>query len=238
MVKNFIKLILKKISRVIYYIIPDEFKKNSKLGLKSKINDELVDETFNHFKEDFKKSVIFNDTWKFREYAIKHSLLNDKEKKYTYLEFGVWKGESANFFSRFIDKIYCFDSFEGLKDDWVGSGLPKDALNLNKKIPKLNSNVEPIIGWVENSLDDFLKKRIPKINFVHMDLDTYNSTKFVLLKIKPFLLKNATIVFDQFYHYPGWEQGEYKALKEVFNEDEFKYLAFRIYGKECAIQLK
>ena len=58
----------------------------------------------------------------------------------------------------------------------------------NKKTLKLNSNVEPIVGWVEDTLDDFLIKYNPKINFVHMDMDTYSSTKFTLEKIKPYLV--------------------------------------------------
>ena len=32
--------------------------------------------------------------------------------------------------------------------------------------------------------------------------------------------------FDELYNYSGWEVGEYKALKETFKEDEYKYLAF------------
>ena len=129
-------------------------------------------------------------------------------------------------------------SFEGLKEDYTGTPFPKGTWNLNKKIPKLNSNVEPIVGWVEDTLDDFLKKHNPKINFVHMDMDTYNPTKFTLEKLKPYLVKNAIILFDELYNYPGWKNGEYKALMEVFKEDEFNYRAFVINSVRCAIQIK
>ena len=236
LMKKIIKLILIKISRVIYWIIPREFHQSR--ALEEKLEEELINETFNHFKEHIKKSVIFTDTLKTREYAIKTALLNDKNKEYYYLEFGVWKGESSNFFSKFLNKLYCFDSFEGLKEDWFGSSLPKDYFNLDKKIPKLNSNVEPIVGWVEDTLDDFLKKHNPKINFVHLDMDTYSPTKFTLDKIKPYLVKGAIILFDELYNYPGWRNGEYKALTEVFKEDEFKYKAFHIDGTRCVIQIK
>ena len=89
---------------------------------------------------------------KIRKYSITTSLLNDKSKDYYYLEFGVFKGESTNFFSKFVNKFYFFDSFEGLKEDWVGTNAPKSTFNLDKKIPKLNSNVVPIVGWVEDTL--------------------------------------------------------------------------------------
>ena len=134
--------------------------------------------------------------------------------------------------------MYAFDSFEGLKEDWVGTRLPKGHFNLNKKIPSLNSNVEPVVGWVEDTLEGFLNNHNPKINFVHLDMDTYSPTKFTLEKIKPYLVKDAIILFDELYNYPGWRNGEYKALTEVFKEDEFKYKAFAINSVRCAIQIK
>ena len=243
-IKEFIVLVVTKLQlprlisiifRAIKFIIPSELKPKSKLELK--LEDNLADETFNHFKEHFKKSIIFNDVLKIREYAIKTSLLNDKNKEYYYLEFGVFKGESANYFSKFVNKFYCFDGFEGLKEDWMGTDAPKGTFNLNKKIPKLNSNVEPIVGWVEDTLDDFLKKHNPKINFIHLDMDTYSSTKFTLEKLKPYLVKNAIILFDELYNYVGWENGEYKALNEVFKEDEFEYRAFTLHTDKAAIQI-
>ena len=238
--QKIIKLILFKISRVIYFIIPKEFnlKNKGRSRLETKLKDNLVDEIFDHFKEDFKKSLLFKNTVNIREYAIKTSLLNDKNGEYSYLEFGVWKGTSANFFSKFINKLYCFDSFEGLKEDWIGTTKPKSDFNLNKKIPKLNSNVELIVGWVEDTLDDFLKKNKPKINFVHLDMDTYSPTKFALKKLKPYLVKNCIIIFDEFYNYIGWQSGEYKSLIEVFKEHEFEYKAFNINSNQCVIQIK
>ena len=69
-------------------------------------------------------------------------------------------------------------------------------------------------------------------------MDTYNSTKFTLEKLKPYLVKNAIILFDELYNYVGWEDGEYKALREVFKEEEFEYKAFTIHTDKCAIQIK
>ena len=234
--KKIIRSILVKLSRAIYLVIPDEFKSGH--NLKFILRENSLQETYNHFKEYFEKCLLFDNGLKIREYAIKSSLLNDDNKEYYYLEFGVHKGESTNYFSKFVNKLYCFDSFEGLKEDWIGTDLTKGHFNLNKKIPKLNSNVEPIVGWVEETLDDFLKKKNPRVNFVHLDMDTYTSTKFALEKLKPYFVKNAIIIFDQFYNYHGWKNGEYKALKEVFDKDEYSYKAFFLQGKRCVIQLK
>tara|TARA_B110000003_G_scaffold83632_1_gene85516 strand:- start:550 stop:1278 length:729 start_codon:yes stop_codon:yes gene_type:complete len=241
--KKIFKLLLTIISRFILlvnkikvFIIPTELEKNTKL--EDKIEENLAEETFKNFKVHFKKSVLFKDISQIREYAIKTSLINDKNKDYYYLEFGVFKGTSANFFSKYIKKFYVFDSFEGLKEDWKGTSDIKGTFNLNKQIPKLNSNVEPIVGWVENTLEDFLKKHNPKINFIHFDMDTYNSTKYTLEKLKPYLVKDAIIIFDELYNFIGWEHGEYKALKEVFNEDEFEYKGFNIKRAQVVIKIR
>jgi hypothetical protein len=87
------------------------------------------------------------------------ALENDLTNKYYYLEFGVFKGESANYFSQHVKKLYAFDSFEGLKEDWIGTGGSKGTFNLNKKIPKLNANIIPIVGWVEDTLENFIKEK-------------------------------------------------------------------------------
>ena len=238
--KKIIKFILVKISRVIFWIIPSEYNLRDpweKKRLITKLYENLYEETFNNFKEHLNKSLLFEDSWKTKEYAIKTALLNNKNKEHYYLEFGVWKGESSNFFSKFVNKLYCFDGFEGLKEDWVGTATPRGFFNLDKKIPNLNSNVEPVVGRVEDTLDDFLKKHNPKINFVHLDMDTYSPTKFTLEKLKPYLVKNSIILFDELYNYAGWKHGEYKALNEVFKDNEFEYKAFNLEGQQCVIQI-
>ena len=73
--KTILKLLLSKISRVIYflqrvkhYATPIE-PKEPKLRLK--LEDQLTDQTFNHFKEDFKKCLLFDDKWMLRNMLLK-----------------------------------------------------------------------------------------------------------------------------------------------------------------------
>ena len=199
--------------------------------------DQLIN-CYNHFKNIFKKS-IFLDTKKIREYAIKKALENDPRLEKYYIEFGVYSGSSINYFSNFIKpkKIYGFDSFEGLKEDWLGTNVAKGTFNLNKKIPKLNKNVIPIVGWIQDTLENFLKEMNNKINFVHIDVDTYETSKFVLEKIKPYLLKDSIILFDELYNFSGWDVGEYKSLIETFNDNEYKFLSFAKDGRQAVIQI-
>ena len=193
---------------------------------------------FEHFKKYFKNS-IFLSTDKIRGYALNAAKENDNASDYFYIEFGVFSGTSINFFSKNLNnkKIYGFDSFEGLKEDWAGTSVPKGTFNLNKKIPKLENNVVPITGWIQDTLPIFLKEKNPKINFVHMDVDTYESSKFILQAIKPNLIKGAIILFDELYNFEGWDVGEYKALREVFNDNEYKFLSFATDSSQVVIKI-
>ena len=238
-INKIIRNILQKLSRVVFHLIPYELHLFFKIIPKDvhthyRENENL--QCFNHLEKHL-RNAIHMDGLSIRKYAIEKSLLNDKEKNKFYLEFGVFKGDSANFFSEYVNKLYAFDSFEGLREDWVGTQETKGYLNLDKKIPKLNKNIEPIVGFIQDTLDDFLKKHNPKINFAHMDMDTYESTKYALEKLKPYLIKDSIILFDDLYNRPGWRSGEYKALQETFDESEYKFRAFSTRGSKVVIQL-
>jgi hypothetical protein len=195
---------------------------------------EQAEKCFNTFKPYFSKS-IFLDYKIYQKYIIEKAKENDFENKKFYLEFGVWVGTTINFFSKYVNTIYGFDSFEGLKEDWKGTQATKGTFNLNGKIPSLNKNVSPIKGWIQDTLPIFLK-RSENINFVHIDVDTYNTSNFILKTIKPFLNNGAIILFDELYNCIGWEENEYKALIENFNEKEYDYLAFSKEGSQVLIK--
>jgi len=200
--------------------------------------EEEIKKCYETFKPHFQKSFFFRHKYEdYLKFIIERTKENDEFNKKFYLEFGVWKGNSINFFSKYVNTIYGFDSFQGLREDWLGTPVPKGTFNLNTKLPKLNKNVIPVVGWVQDTLVPFLEKHKPEINFVHMDMDTYETTKFVLTKIKPYIVKNCIIAFDEFYNYAGWEVGEYKALKETFNDNEYRYVCFLRNNLQAAIQI-
>ena len=55
-----------------------------------------------------------NNESNFELSAIKKALNNSSNKNYYFLEFGVWEGRSANFFSKYCNKLHVFDSFSCL----------------------------------------------------------------------------------------------------------------------------
>lgn len=224
---------------------------NFKLKVRNKTSpidlyyENLMIESYEFFKDHMKNSSIFLKPKDIRKFAIFKSLENFKDKKNEenlFLEFGVFKGESINFFAKILKKnktlIYGFDSFEGLEEDWnMNEFNPIGTFSLNKKTPKTEANVVLIKGKVQNTLDSFLNRNNnKKIIFAHLDMDTYKPTKFTLSKIKPFLTKGSVILFDQFYGFPNWQNHEYKAFIEEFGQSkEYKYIAFS--ESEVAIEI-
>ena len=202
--------------------------------------DNLSQDCYNFFEKDMKNSSIFIKVEDIRKFSI-HKAFNNGDQNNVFLEFGVWKGETINLFGSFLSKhkaeIYGFDSFEGLTEDWLTHVYnPIGALSLNSKTPKVLKNVKLVKGKIQETLESFLKnKSDKKIIFAHMDMDTYASTKYALNKIKPFLQKGSVILFDEFYGYPNWQLQEYKAFTEIFDEKEYKYIAF--CASEVAIEI-
>ena len=241
--KFFFIYFLHQVSKIIWHLVPKQIQKKY-LDISGDVNvydiykKEEILNSYNYFKKYLQTSAVLEHTDEIRRYSVISSLENDKENDKYNLEFGVYTGRSINLFSKYLKKVYGFDSFEGLSHDWLGTRITRGHLNLNKKLPKVNYNVNLIQGKVEETLENFLRQHDPVINFVHLDLDTYEPTVYVLKKIKPFLDSKAIILFDELYNYPGWEHGEYRALNEVFSKEEYKFIAFCTTGSQVSIKLK
>ena len=92
-------------------------------------------------------------------------------------------------------------------------------------------NVEFHKGWFHESLPRFLDEHAgTPVAFVHADADLYSSTLTFLRLIctRRLFRKSSVIVFDEFWNYPNWENGEYKAWMEIVDEFNLhsKYVYF------------
>ena len=142
-----------------------------------------------------------------------------------WLEFGVASGRTINYISSFTtDKVYGFDSFEGLPEKWR-DGFNKGAFNMDGNMPQVNSNVELIKGWFDETLPSFIKSQNKKVSFLHLDADLYSSTKCILNTLKDYIDAECVVVFDELVNYPGFDQetGELKAFYEFITENNVDY---------------
>lgn len=157
-------------------------------------------------------------------YVFEHMKLKHKPDT-LWLEFGVASGTTINYISKFTnDKVYGFDSFEGLPEKWR-DGFEKGTFNQNRYSPNVGRNVELVIGWFNQTLVPFIKKHDKKVSFIHMDADLYSSTKYVFDVLRDYLDDDCVIVFDELVNYPEFEgdTGELKAFYEFITENRVDY---------------
>lgn len=153
-------------------------------------------------------------------------------------EFGVFSGNSINHISEQIkSEIYGFDLFEGLPEFWR-DGFDKGHFSM-KKLPKVNNKVNLVKGWFNETLPIFLKDHQDDISFLHIDCDLYSSTKTIFDNVKNQLKVGTVIVFDEYFNYPGWQLGEFKAWQELVVEESIKYqyIGYNKYHEQVALQI-
>ena len=104
--------------------------------------------------------------------------------------------------------------------------MKPEKFNLQGQLPKVESNVTLIKGWFNETLPSFLKEHPEPVALVHIDSDIYSSAKYILETIP---LQDGTIViFDEFFGYPEWRNGEYKAWNEFL--DKHPHIQARCLG--------
>jgi hypothetical protein len=162
------------------------------------------------------------DLW---EYSLKSATLPG-----AFVELGVYNGESIRYMAEKVPNVefFGFDSFMGLAEDWSGTAMGKGHFALDGHLPKVPSNVKLMTGWFESTLPDFLNNHAGPLSFIHFDADTYESTNFALETFSPWILAGTVLVFDEFFGYPNWRNGEFRAWNEFVEARhlQFKFIAF------------
>lgn len=158
------------------------------------------------FKKDFAKSLkvpTFKNREELWDYTIKNYI--NSKTPITYVEFGVWKGESIKYFAsenKNTNSIFIgLDSFEGLPEDW-GISMKKGTFNTDGNVPKVNDErIKFVKGWFQVSWDKanlLISDNLESQLFVHYDADIYSSTLFALTKMDSFH-KHYYAIFDEFF---------------------------------------
>ena len=154
-------------------------------------------------------------------------------------EFGVFQGTTINHLAGLTAKtIFGFDSFEGLPEAW-GSGLRRGHFAV-KKLPAVRRNVTLIKGWFDQTLPAFISQHAGAVGFLHVDCDLYVSTKIVFDLLESRLVPGTVIVFDEYFNYPDWEEGEFKAFSEFLKRTGLtgEFLGYANKGQQVAVMLK
>jgi len=161
---------------------------------------------------------------KLREVAAERANSNDVSSLWA--EFGVEHGRSAFFLSHYLPahgEFFLFDSFQGLPEDWAmahNNIRPGEAWACDP--PTFDDpRITVVPGWFDDTLPH--APMAGPLALLHIDCDLYSSTKTVLERLDDQIVPRTVILFDEFWGYPNWREGEHKALMEW--DREFTYLA-------------
>ncbi len=158
-----------------------------------------------------------------------------------------------------------FDSFEGLPEDWINGQLDgnnqlvhkKGAFDTGGKAPQVDglrlqlrdyglghqsSVADKIVfhkGWFHETLPPFLEDHNSPVAFVHADADLYTSTLTVLQELceRKLLRKGTVIIFDEFWNYPHWQEGEFKAWTEIVEVFGLHYKHFGYHAPTSSAKI-
>jgi hypothetical protein len=117
------------------------------------------------------------------------------------LEFGVGSGTTICCLASLAPHrtIWGFDSFEGLPATWVRSSSsvePAGAFSMGGLPPGVPGNVQLVKGWFSETVPDWLAKHQGNISFLHMDVDLYSSTDYVLGALNDRIVPGTVIAWD------------------------------------------
>jgi predicted O-methyltransferase YrrM len=180
----------------------------------------------------FGKAEMVEDRYKVLDIAIEAS----RAKEGIALEFGVYHGMSINYIGkRFKGRVYGFDSFEGLPEFWR-EGFDKGTFKV-ESLPVVPKNVTLVKGWFSATVSEFIQTSSAAISLIHIDCDLYSSTVTVLDALNERILKGTVIVFDEYYNYPGWENGEFLAFQQFCQKynRSYHYLAYNGLHEQVAV---
>lgn len=142
------------------------------------------------------------------------------------LEFVVGGGHTLRLMVEAMPdrRVFGFDVFTGLPEAWR-TGFPA-GMFAQEQLPEV-PGAELVVGLFEETLPRFLAVNGEPVAFLHLDADLYSATKTVLELVGPRLVVGSVVLFDEYFNYPGWQDGEYRAWREYV---ERTGLTFRYEG--------
>ncbi len=172
------------------------------------------------------------------KFALLIASLKEVENPGLYCEFGVYGGTTINFIALHTpSQVHGFDSFEGLPERWR-CGYEKGAFAL-RSLPTVRRNVCLHKGSFRDTIPEFRSRFADPIAFLHMDADLYSSTKTVFDLLGDRIVPGTVIQFDEFFNYPCWQEGEYKAFSEfcALRKADVHYLGYACHDEQIAVKI-
>lgn len=223
------------VGRVLTKLARQRMRQSPSRSLHNVLWERATEQSADFVENHMSSAMIFESKEEMWNYAA--TLVKEHHVDGFCFEFGVAAGVSINWLSGIMPKINFvgFDSFVGLKEDWIGHHAVKGAYSQGGVLPKVNTNVQLIPGWFDESLPRFLQDcDISRLRLVHIDGDTYEAAATVFSILGPHLMPGMFILFDELIGYPNWQNGEMKALNELQERFDLT-VKFRAFSSEQAL---
>lgn len=200
------------------------------------------EETAHYVQNNMGKIKAFSSQEEVMRYALKNMEFKRNAKESLIIaEFGVFEGKSINYIASLVgngQKIYGFDCFDGLPLDWR-TDFERGTFKVDG-LPKVAENVTLIKGLFSDTLPRFVAEhQAERCALLHIDCDLYESTRDVLTNLSGQIGAGTVLVFDEYFNYPGWQEGEYKAFQEFVSEQHlrYEYLAYNALHEQVAVRI-
>lgn len=140
------------------------------------------------------------------------------------VECGVGRGVSLQELATLAKgrKVFGFDSFNGLPEDWkMSDDFTWPAGSFACDVPEIDG-AEIIVGYFADTLPEWKLNHADRIALLHFDGDLYSSAVTVLTELNDQILPDTILVFDDMFlknhslagKYTYWRDNEYKAFHE------------------------
>jgi len=216
-----------------FAIAGDEALRKSSYALKRELHLRAIADSADVVRSEMPGALFCEDRFENLEHAL------TLRPKGMLLEFGVFRGATIRLIAQRCpnEKIYGFDSFDGLPEKWVGSRNTNTTMDRGGQLPQVPGNVELVKGLFGDTLPAFLAAHNEPVGFVHIDCDIYSSTREVFRAIGGRLVPGCVIVFDEFFGYHGFKEHEYKAFHEFIAETGRKFRFASYSGSQATAVL-
>lgn len=74
---------------------------------------------------------------------------------------------------------------------------------------------------------------------LHLDADLYSSTRTVLDLVGDRLVPGSIVLFDEYFNYPGWPDGEHRAWSEFIERTghAFEYTGYTYNDEQVVVTI-
>ncbi len=154
------------------------------------------------------------------------------------LEFGVASGRTLRILTECLPGrgVAGIDTFTGLPEHWR-SGFPIGAFS--QQSPPVVCGAELVVGLFAETLPEFLAARPDPVALLHLNADLYSSTRTVLDLVGDRLVPGSIVLFDEYFNYPGWPDGEHRAWSEFVERTgrAFEYTGYTYNDEQVVVTI-